>query len=514
MGTKRILGSVTPRIYTPPLRDLEDPKNTWGYDVIWFAKEILKEPLSPWQEWFVIHALELLPREAVQELYPDNPAVWEREIPRYKTILLMIARQNGKTHVAKVLIKWALFRKRLPKIMGAAQTKNDAKDLWEEIVEECESNPSLKKRMRRTTHANGAECLRSKWSTYRIASIERGAARGKTNDFLFMDEMREHTSWKGYSALSSTTLSPVGAFNFLASNAGDDDSIVLASIRSGAISGIDSGSTEGASVGIFEWSADPDGDIDDHNGWAQANPDLGHGRMTIRDIQAERDAKTDDEFRTENLCQWVAELTEEFIPIIDYDEWADKHDPRPRNTGDNAVAIDLDWGGTEIAVVSAVKCGDKYYLSLSPLRVFDREEAIAGIVRARDANDPVSVLMEMTGERSTLHKPLVDEGIEPDVIKRTQAADATALFLRLFLEGRIIHDGSPRWLEALGQAEVKRTSSGSQRIHNSPELVAASFAVWGLQEFGIPSSPPEIKTKKRFTGAPKPVTAKRMSRSF
>ncbi|MFR9987593.1 hypothetical protein ACL1EE_14835, partial [Corynebacterium striatum] len=77
-----------------------------------------------------------------------------------------MARQNGKTHFAKTLIKWALFRKRLKYILGAAQTKNDAYELWEDIEKECDENPRLKKRMKRTSFAHGFEALRSNWGVY------------------------------------------------------------------------------------------------------------------------------------------------------------------------------------------------------------------------------------------------------------------------------------------------------------------------------------------------------------
>ncbi|MFS0228442.1 hypothetical protein ACL1CF_15115, partial [Corynebacterium striatum] len=120
-----LVGSTVPRVFTPPLRELT-PETSWGFDVVWFAREILRQPLSPWQEWLAIHGLELMDQDKVKELYPDDPAVWDEEIPRFKTILVLVARQNGKTHFAKTLIKWALFRKRLKYILGAAQTKNDA----------------------------------------------------------------------------------------------------------------------------------------------------------------------------------------------------------------------------------------------------------------------------------------------------------------------------------------------------------------------------------------------------
>ena len=66
-----LLGSTEPRLFTPPLRELTE-ETSWGFDVIWFARQILKKPLSPWQEWLAIHALELL----------------DDGTPRFKTCLL------------------------------------------------------------------------------------------------------------------------------------------------------------------------------------------------------------------------------------------------------------------------------------------------------------------------------------------------------------------------------------------------------------------------------------------
>lgn len=497
-----VVGSTVPRVFTPPLRELTS-ETSWGPDIIWFAREVLQEPLTAWQEWFVTHAFELLPPEKVKAMYPDQPQVWDRDIPRFKNIVILIARQNGKTHVAKVVIKWALFRKRLPRIMGAAQTKNDAKDLWEEILEECEANPGLKKRMRRTTLNNGSETMRSRWGTYKIASLERGSARGKTNNMLFMDELREHVSWAGYSALSSTTLSPVGAFNLLASNAGDYRSVVLKSIREKSIAAIESGTTDDVQVGLFEWSADPTRHIDDREGWAEANPDLGQGRMTERDIQAERESKTDDEFRTENLCQWVDDL-DDIEPIFGVSAWSAVADHSPHVTGDSVLAVDLSWDAKRVASVAAVQCNGKYHLSLSPLLEFDREETVGSLVKAVEVNSPLAVALETTGERSTLVHPLEQAGIVPEKMSRVDAAAASVLLMRLFLEGKLTHDGNPRWVEALSVAAVKESATGSKRIVNSPEFVAASFAVWTLQEFSEPEDVSVVQ-KKKFVGKARPV---------
>jgi len=65
-------------------------------------------------------------------------------------------------------------------------------------------------------------------------------------------------------------------------------------------------------IGWFEWSAEPGGQIDERNGWQQANPTLGH---TIH-IDNLKSAMSDDEsiIRTELLCQWVSQINPPIKP--------------------------------------------------------------------------------------------------------------------------------------------------------------------------------------------------------
>jgi hypothetical protein len=53
-----ILGYETPRIFTPPRRELT-PETTHGFACIAFAEEVLEVKLFPWQRWLLLHALEL-----------------------------------------------------------------------------------------------------------------------------------------------------------------------------------------------------------------------------------------------------------------------------------------------------------------------------------------------------------------------------------------------------------------------------------------------------------------------
>ena len=118
VGRGKRYGSVTPRLFTPPLRELT-PETSLGFEVIEFAdwarnrlEELdatravgddidylgLMPRLLEWQRWLLIHALELLPGE--------------HSVPRFRTVLLLVARQNGKSTILTVLTLWRLFQDR------------------------------------------------------------------------------------------------------------------------------------------------------------------------------------------------------------------------------------------------------------------------------------------------------------------------------------------------------------------------------------------------------------------
>ena len=92
-----IYGKETPRIFTPPLRDLT-PDTTLGFEVIEFAREILDIELLPWQKWLVIHALEVV----------DDPDDGWRL--RFKNVQVLVGRQNGKTTLSCVIALYFLFQ--------------------------------------------------------------------------------------------------------------------------------------------------------------------------------------------------------------------------------------------------------------------------------------------------------------------------------------------------------------------------------------------------------------------
>ena len=128
-------GRTEPRLWTKPLRELT-PDTSLGFEVIDYARQILHIELYPWQQWLLIHALELL----------EDGITY-----RYRRIIVLVGRQNGKTLVASVLASWWLHvdsqrhPDRVPplrfKIVGTAQNLDIAREPWNSVKLWCDPEP-------------------------------------------------------------------------------------------------------------------------------------------------------------------------------------------------------------------------------------------------------------------------------------------------------------------------------------------------------------------------------------
>lgn len=300
------MGHEVPRIFTPPLRKLT-PKTSLGFACVQFCDEVLEIDLYPWQRWLLIHMLETLPDDSL----------------RFRTVVVLVARQNGKSTLSMILSLFFMYVLARDLVIGTAQDLDVAEEIWQGAVDLVEETPELDALKDRVVRVNGKKSLELKTGErYKVKAANRRAGRGLSGDLILLDELREHQSWDAWGAITKTTMARAFALIVALSNAGDALSIVLRYLRQmahlalGDPDGINGDEKPAApdedvefevddedSLGIFEWSAPPGCDVWDRDGWAMANPSLGHS-ITERTVAAA--CKTDPEwvFRTEVLCQW------------------------------------------------------------------------------------------------------------------------------------------------------------------------------------------------------------------
>ncbi len=306
--------------------------------MIEFADEVLGIQLLPWQRVALIRMLEL---------NSDGDL-------RFRTVVILVARQNGKSTLAQVLTIWLLCVWGWPLILGTAQDLDVAEALWEEVVEIVDDNDDLRDMVDKVVKVNGKKSLNlTNGRRYKVKAANRRAGRGLSGNLVLLDELREHQTWDAWGAITKTTMARAEALILALSNAGDVTSRVLRYLRLlahkaiGDPDGINAAAEEDKlgptqfdldslksfddgtdgdvdedledldldeldvdeleqdeeTLCLLEWSATPGRDRRDREGWRQANPSIGY-TISWRTVAAA--CKTDPEwiFRTEVLCQW------------------------------------------------------------------------------------------------------------------------------------------------------------------------------------------------------------------
>jgi phage terminase large subunit-like protein len=278
--SKALRGATKPRLQSIPLKGankLDDVKQLC---------EIIQMPLLPWQEYVLKDMLTV-----------DKQGNWIR-----KTNLLLIARQNGKTHLARMLILAHLLKWDSRNVLIMSSNRSMALDTFRQVAHILETNDHLKGFVKQIRYANGTESIEMlDGSRLDVVAATRDGSRGRTADFLYIDELRE-VNEEGYRAAIPTTRARPNSQTLLTSNAGDAFSLVLNGMRERALE------NPPKSFGFYEYSAPQYCKVTDRHGWAQANPALGY---TITEEALEEAVATSpiENTRTELLCQWIDSLS-------------------------------------------------------------------------------------------------------------------------------------------------------------------------------------------------------------
>jgi len=348
-----VLGSTEPRIWTPPLRPLNEETSV-GFEQVRFARNVLRRPPDPWQEWLWIHGGELR----------------EDGLPRYHTILTLAARQNGKTETPSILSAYWLAVDRPGLIVGTSTKLEYAAETWDKtrkIIENC--------RALHTSHLEGRKWwVRGAGLTemrflsqedddptierrYRIAAANEEGARSLTVRRAIADELRQHESYAAWSALEPATEAVADSQIWALSNAGSDKSVVLNDLQGAAHEFIATGRGD-PGVGIFEWSAPDDADPEDPAALAMANPNYGRRINAERMQNKARSAVAKGGealtlFKTESMCIRVKVMN----PAVDPGMWLRCRVPGTLDEAKTRVAACLDVapdGGHVTLSVAAV----------------------------------------------------------------------------------------------------------------------------------------------------------------
>lgn len=290
-------GSETPRFFTPPLRELTD-ETTLGFECIDFLEKVVGWVLFPWQKWLYVHALELT----------------EDGLLRFDTILVLIARQNGKTRWLLGLALYRLYVMQARLVISTAQDLDKAEATLDEGHEAIDSVPLLAAEKVKYLTTNGKHrVILSGRRFWRAQVSSRKGGRSLSADLAILDELREHTSWDAWNAIAPTTTAVENGQVVAVSNAGDVKSRVLRFLRDEALREIRADRCAESTTFLAEWSAPSGSSLRDPEALRLANPSMGH-QFPLRKLLGKVTKGSESGNRTEYLCEWVDVIEAGFFP--------------------------------------------------------------------------------------------------------------------------------------------------------------------------------------------------------
>lgn len=447
--TVALKGFTEPRLWPNVLRPLSR-ETTKGYAFIDFCRDTLEQPLLPWQEWLALHALEL---------NPDNTY-------RFRTIVVLVARQNGKSEFSKMLCAWKMYVDGARLVLGAAQNLDVAREVLQGTYDLVEQQQALNSEVQSYLTANGKESLTLKksmyipfGSRYKIVAATGKAGRGLTVDHLTMDEAREQRDFAAWGALSKTTNARDKAQVWLISNAGSDESVLLNHLIDAATNSDDE------SIGFFSWSAPDDCDIDDTDAWCQANPSIGY-TLSLQAIKSALTTDPPEVFRTEVLCQHVSSINS----AIDLTAWGACADARAtleayRDSVSACVDVALD--GAHVTLMAGAKDGSGR-IRLEPVAAWqsvdDARKGVPGKVMSLqewlDKIKPQRVAWFPDGPATTLGPELRSCGYALMELRGATTKEACQSLAEQVKSRNLIHPSDPLLDAHVAQSSKYMTGDG------------------------------------------------------
>lgn len=396
---------------------------------------------------------------------------------RYRTVVVSVARQNGKTMLVVIRIALELIRPRRT-VVYTAQDRNYARRQWEKHCDLLWAIPAFRCEVRDYIKANGRETLTMRnGSEYLIVTPNEDAARSLTVDLAVIDEAYAQRSMAVIGGISPTMITRPSAQLWVLSNAGTFASVLF---RHYTQVGRDAVGDARSRLCYFEWSTDLEADLLDMLAWADANPALGlTGGPLLSALEAELLDLGEEQFRREHLNQWL-DLGQ--LAGIDAVAWAACFDPTPL-PGHVTLALDItperDWG----ALVAAGDLG----AGRTAIEVIEHTTDLQRLVTRTcevAARHGATVVIDRPSPAGACIPALERSGVKVQLVPLPEVQRACGETHDAINAALIGHRSDPRLTDAVLGASKRKVADGwvwnrRAEVDITP-LTAMTLARWGI----------------------------------
>jgi phage terminase large subunit-like protein len=468
--------TFSPTRHTPPLADDFKADIDWLLPALEMAWSVANNGTFKFDAWQV----QLL--RAVTELLPSGELRW-------RSCLVSMGRQNGKTELVSALGIWSLLRKDNQFSVSLASTAEQSRLVYERVQRVIASNPALQKMMTKLTDTRGIRAVNG--SRYEVKASKASTLQGIPISVAIVDEVHlvDANAWDA--VVSGTGARPdtlvVGI-----TTAGDENSELLTRLYENAQKAI---AGELDRFGAWIWEASearvPEDDDELIALLIEANPALQSGRIDPRLLLQDVRALPDDDIIRYRLNRFVNTSNKAFIP---FELWQKNErsidDVFP--DGELVFAVDRTPGWEHATVAVAVKVDDIIHTELVLSMVKPTLEKLVAVCQQLLSHSPRAILMDGYILRD-LHNELKLRGFPSDTVSLAEIVNASSLFYARLARQTLKHAPDPLMSMQIPRTVRKFIGEGFRvsRKDSSVEIdsvMATLLAVYGaetLREVGL-----------------------------
>lgn len=406
--------------------------------------------------------------DSILELYPDDYHVEHlRGKLRYRQAIVSIPRRNGKSTIASVLITYALCVSEAANIGVLASTKEQAKEVYDNVKFNFENNDLLKSRFK-TTNGKGIESKRAD----RPAHFKVHAGKGDSLQGItfvgyvpvVMDELHI-TKTEAYDAALKGASTIPSAVVVGITTAGDDNSDLLMRLYASGRNAIAKGEDHDPRFGFWHWTVDAESDLWDRDALLRANP-AAHSNPPRIDIDQEiLEGKANPaggyaEFRRYRRNEFVS-ADNAWLSLDVWKQGAGDGIPRDCKRP-LTISIDKSRGWEWATVTAAVKIDDVVYTERFGVIKDPDLEQLEQACKQIHARFSVDCFVVNSLALKDLAINLKEQhGLPTVFLSETQMVSATTTTSSLLVTGRLKHNGNDNLIkDQLIRTVVDSSSEG------------------------------------------------------
>jgi hypothetical protein len=396
--------------------------------------------LDEWQAWLLRHMLERYPDDY------DDPDLAGKL--RYRSCIVSIPRQSGKSLIASILGVWGLTM-RTGQVLSLASNTEQAGIIYQRVLATILGNPELKAMFKKTTERRGivsADGL----SRYDIKPAKESSIQGYRCDTGLLDEL--HIWKKGmWTAINQATAASPSAYLCGITTAGDLSSETLIDLYKLGERAIN-GDPSLERFGFFVWEA-PEGSAIDAEAVLASNPAVECGRIPLDRILGDLATIPEHEARRYRLNQFISGSSESWLPApIFYANQGHGID----DISASVISIDVTTKLDYATIAAAKKIGDKIQTELVASLVNPSENRLYEILTDVYRRTKATAIVIDGSRMPSLQKRLKANGFPLWQLWSKEVAAACSTTFSLFQQNLIEWNGDDQLLVAQSPRGVAR----------------------------------------------------------